>query len=74
MLCPDCKHNTFEPVFVETLNPYLDDHPFTRDMRNPTRKELRRFLCSHCGTYYLPLGGESPEQAYWRIIRDYAKD
>ena len=74
MLCPDCKHNTFEPVYAETLNPYLDDHPFTRDAFQPTRKELRRFSCGHCGAYYFTFGGESSEQAYWRIIRDYAKD
>lgn len=74
MLCPECKHNTLMPEYAETINPYIDDHPLTRDKREHTRRELRRFRCGHCGAYYFALGGESPEQAYWRIIRDYAKD
>lgn len=27
MLCPDCKHNTFEPIYLDSINPHINDRP-----------------------------------------------
>ena len=70
MICPECRLDTFEPFFSETLNPYLDDHPLTRKSYESTRKELHHFLCRHCRACYFVCGGESIEQAYRRILRE----
>ncbi|MBE5810715.1 MAG: hypothetical protein E7318_07270 [Clostridiales bacterium] len=71
MRCPECKHDTLEPVYAEAPNPYLDDPSISY---SPVRRELRYLLCTDCRAYYLAFGGESAERAYRRIIRDYATD
>ena len=72
MLCPDCKHKTFEPIYLETINPYIDDSPNARHRK--ARLEVRMFRCSNCLAIYYAFGGETAAEAYWRIIRDYGKD
>lgn len=74
MLCPECKQNAFEPEYYEKLNAYISDIPYIRETMPRTIKVLHHFRCSHCDAIYYPMGGETTEQAYWRIIRDYAKD
>lgn len=71
MLCPKCKHNTLEPIYSEVPNFNLIDHPLYRNIPVPPIKVLRHFHCSHCQEIYYTHAGESAEQAYWRIIRDY---
>lgn len=72
MLCPECRHNTLEPIYLETINPYIDDRPHAP--HNPARREVRMFLCAHCREGYYAFGHETAAEAYWRIVRDYAKD
>lgn len=72
MLCPDCKRNTFEPVYTESINPYIDDR--RQAPHQLARREIRMFRCTNCQVYYCAFGGETAAEAYWRIIRDHAKD
>lgn len=72
MLCPDCKHNTFEPLYMESINPYIDDSPHA--LHHQAHRDVLMFRCSDCLAVYYAFGRESAAEAYWRIIRDYAKD
>ena len=72
MLCPECRRNTLEPIYMESIDPYIDDRPHAP--HNPARREIRMFLCAHCMAYYNAFGHETAAEAYWRIISDYTTD
>lgn len=72
MLCPDCKRNTFEPVYIESINPYIDDRPHTPHQL--ARREVLLFRCTCCTAVYYAFGRETAAEAYWRIIRDYGNE
>lgn len=74
MRCPECKHDTFKPVYAETISPYLDDRPFTYNHEKPPHKELSRLICTHCQAYYMAFAGETAQQAYTRILHDFAHE
>lgn len=72
MLCPECRRNTLEPIFTESINPYINDSPHAP--HNPARREIRMFICRHCQEGYYAYGYENAAEACWRIISNYAKD
>lgn len=72
MLCPECRHNTLEPIYIESINPYIDDRPNAPHQQ--ARRQIQMFRCCDCLAYYFALGGETAAEAYWRIICDYTKD
>ena len=72
MLCPECKHNTLEPIYHEFINPHINDRPLAPHQL--ARREVRMFSCTNCTAYYFAFAGETAAEAYWRIIRDYAKN
>ena len=74
MLCPACKCNTLEPEYYERPNFLLADHPLFRNAPPPPIRELKHFRCGNCRDIFYVCAGESTEQAYWRIIRDYDYD
>ena len=74
MRCPECKCNTFKPVYAEAVRSILDDHPFTHDKYKPPLKELQRMYCTNCHAYDLVFAGETAKQAYARIIHETANE
>jgi len=72
MICPECKHNTFEPIYTDSIDPYINDRPHAPHQLS--RPEIHMFHCTACSAYYLAHGRETAAEAYWRIIRDHAKE
>ena len=74
MIFPECRRNTLEPVYMEVMDSTLNDIPYSRANPPRNRRRLISFRCTACHAGYYAFGGETPEETYWRIVSDYAKD